>query len=123
MPRPLPQESHSSSFGKAGIGVPEKVAKGSPEASRATAPNLQMPESAFYTWTWYTTAARDSAGQQAAAGWYTDMMVNLTVLRGAQTVGKHSFCPGGYFCPGGCLRLERAEGGGGPRPGGCPWVR
>ena len=27
MPRPLPQESHSSSFGKAGIGVPEKVAK------------------------------------------------------------------------------------------------
>lgn len=107
MPRPLPQESHSSSAAKQASVPQRKVPKGSPEASRATAPNPQMPESAFCTWTWYTTAARDPAGQQAAAGWYTDLMVNLIVLWGAQTVGEHSFCPGGYFFPGGCLRLGR----------------
>lgn len=66
-----------------------KVPKGSPEASRATAPSPQMlNQSDFCTWTWYTTAARDPAGQQAAAGWYTDLMVNLIVLRGAQTVAN-----------------------------------
>ena len=61
-----------------------------------------MPESVNCTWTWYITAARDPAGQAAASS-CADLMVNLTVLRGAQTMGEHAFCPKGYFCLGGCL--------------------
>lgn len=71
-----------------------------------------MPESAFCTWTWYTLPS-GTLGQPAAAGWYTDLMVNLIVLRGAQTVGEPLSVQGGYFFPGGCLRLGR-----GSRPGG-----
>ena len=91
MPRPLPQESYSSSCGKVGIAVPEKGARGSPEASHATAPNPQMPESAFYTWTWHTTAARDSAGQQAAAGWYTGVDGQLDCAQGCPDSGEALF--------------------------------
>ena len=49
-PRNLTQLSRS----KADINAQKKGAKGSPVASRATAPNRQTPKSTLFTWKWYT---------------------------------------------------------------------
>lgn len=64
-PAPLgPRNLTQLSRGKADISAQKKGAKGSPVASRATAPNRQTSKSTLFTWKWYTQRPRAPQASQ-----------------------------------------------------------